>query len=72
MKPRFSILMLLGITAYVAVFAAVAADPSGPWQYIAIILVLMLPLFAAGYKTGLHSWRHQSMKRRANQEKSGE
>lgn len=44
MKPRFSILTLLAITAYVAVFAAAFAQPWGIWPCITFYLVMLLPV----------------------------
>ncbi len=54
MRPRFSILTLLGITALVAVAAASIAQPFGIWPYVCLYLIVITPMclfpFAAGRK----------------------
>ena len=44
MKPRFSILTLLGTTAYIAVNVAAYAQPLGYWPFAAYILTIVLLL----------------------------
>lgn len=35
MKPRFSVLVLLGATAYIALYVAVAMQPRSIWPFVA-------------------------------------
>ncbi len=43
MKPRFSILALVIVTTYAAVFAAALSQPRGVWLWISLYLVAILP-----------------------------
>jgi hypothetical protein len=43
MKPRFSILGLVIVTTYAAVFAAALSQPHGVWLWISLYLAAILP-----------------------------
>ncbi|MDZ4782074.1 MAG: hypothetical protein SGJ19_17645 [Planctomycetia bacterium] len=43
MKPRFSILALIIVTTYAAVFAAAVSQPRSVWLWLSLYLAALLP-----------------------------